>query len=283
MTATEDPYGPAARAAEQLVDRLGQHRCAIVLGSGWAAAADTLGHVTAQLRADELEGVPAPTVQGHGGLWRSLDVSGTAELAGAGPVLCVQGRSHLYEGHTVPTVVQGVRAAVLAGCEVVVLTNAAGSLRPEVALGTTVVLADQLNLTGSNPMVGAAPPEGLPSRFVDVTDLYSARLRTELARRRPERPEGVYAGLVGGSFETPAEIRMLGVMGADLVGMSTVLESIAARHLGAEVVGLSLVTNLAAGLQDKVDHLEVLDVGVGSVDRMASTLADVLAVVAATR
>jgi purine-nucleoside phosphorylase len=176
--------------------------------------------------------------------------------------------------------VSGVRAAVLAGCEVVVLTNAAGSLRPELAVGTTVVISDQLNLTGTNPMAGPEPPDGLPSRFVDLTDLYSSRLRSALRQRRPARAEGVYAGLLGGSFETPAEIRMLGSSGADLVGMSTVLEAIAAKHLGAEVVGLSLVTNLAAGLQERVDHLEVLDVGVSAGDEMAAALTDVLQVVA---
>lgn len=274
MLDIHDPYGRARTAAEQLRERLGPHRCAIVLGSGWAHAADTLGEVRAELHADELEGVAAPTVLGHGARWCSL------EVAGDEPLLLVTGRSHLYEGHDADTVVSGVRAAVLAGCEVVVLTNAAGSLRPEVAVGTTVVISDQLNLTGTNPMVGPEPPGDLPSRFVDLTDLYSSRLRSALRQRRPARPEGVYAGLLGGSFETPAEIRMLGSSGADLVGMSTVLEAIAAKHLGAEVVGLSLVTNLAAGLQERVDHLEVLDVGVSAGDEMATALTDVLHVVA---
>jgi purine-nucleoside phosphorylase len=269
MDPAEDPYQLARTSADALRGRLGPHRVAVVLGSGWAAVADGLGEVRAQLASHELPGVPAPTVQGHEGTVRSVRLT-----ADDGPldVLVVSGRSHLYEGHSPDVVVHMVRTLVLSGCDHVVLTNAAGSLRRDLAVGTPVVISDHLNLTGANPMVGTAPPSSVPSRFVDLTDLYDADWRAALGRRRGTDVEGVYAGLLGGSFETPAEIRMLATLGADLVGMSTVLEAIAAHHLGALVLGISLVTNLAAGLQDHVDHQEVLD----AADAAADALRDVL-------
>lgn len=272
MTIQGSPYELANRAAAVLHERLGTHRIAMVLGSGWAAAADEMGTERGRLTTSDLPGVPAPTVTGHEGVLRSLAVP-----TGVGPteVLVIGGRSHLYEGHDAATVVHLVRSAVLSGCRRVVLTNAAGSLRPEVGPGSTMLISDHLNLMGANPMAGPAPPPGMPPRFVDLTDLYDRALRDALRARRPGLGEGVYAGLLGGSFETPAEIRMLRTLGADLVGMSTVLEAIAAHHLGAEVIGLSLVTNLAAGLQPHVDHQEVLDVGTASVDHLRSVLHDV--------
>lgn len=275
MSVTEDPFDLAATAAAALRDRLGAHRVAVVLGSGWAVAADGLGDVVASVPSHELPGTPEPTVAGHEGVIRSVRPLG----GGTDPVLVVSGRSHLYEGHSPDTVVHLTRALVLAGCEVVVLTNAAGSLRPEVGVGAPVLISDHLNLMGANPMVGPAPPDGLPGRFVDLTDLYDARLRDALRARRTDLVEGVYAGLLGGSFETPAEIRMLRTLGADLVGMSTVLEAIAVHHLGARVLGLSLVTNLAAGLQAHVDHLEVLDAARAAGDELRTLLLDTLAVV----
>ncbi len=276
MSIDESPYELAATAAAALRERVGAHRVAVVLGSGWAAAAEGLGTVVASVTSHELPGTPAPTVTGHEGIVRSVRVPTPAgELA----TLVISGRSHLYEGHSTETVVHLVRAAVMSGCDTVVLTNAAGSLRPEVGVGTPVVISDHLNLMGVDPMVGVAPPDGLRSRFVDLTDLYDAGLRATLHQRRPDLVDGVYAGLLGGSFETPAEIRMLRVLGADLVGMSTVLEAIAAHHLGARVLGLSLVTNLAAGLQAHVDHLEVLDAATAAAPELRSVLADVLEVV----
>lgn len=266
------PYELATEAAAVLHDRLGGHDVAMVLGSGWASAADDLGGERSRLTASDLPGVPAPTVTGHEGVLRSLALT---TGAGTTEVLVIGGRSHLYEGHDAATVVHLVRAAVLSGCRRVILTNAAGSLRPEVGPGSTVLISDHLNLMGTNPMAGPAPPPGMGPRFVDLTDLYDRALRDALRARRPDLGEGIYAGLPGGSFETPAEIRMLRTLGADLVGMSTVLEAIAAHHLGAEVIGLSLVTNLAAGLQLHVDHQEVLDVGTASVDHLRSVLHDV--------
>ena len=265
-----DPYRSAAEAGEQLRERLGQHRVAVVLGSGWAGVAGELGEETGELAAADLPGVAAPTVPGHEGRLRSVQVA--RPDGRTTPTLVVAGRSHLYEGHGAAAVVHLVRAAVLAGCGTVVLTNAAGSLRPEVGIGSAVVISDQLNLTGADPMCGPPPPEGPSSRFTDLTNLYDRDLRARLLERRPDLPEGVYAGLRGGSFETPAEIRMLRTMGADLVGMSTVLEAIAAHHLGARVAGVSLVTNLAAGLQDSVDHEEVLAAGRAAAGPLAAVL-----------
>lgn len=275
MTPSEDPYELAGTAATALRDRMGEHPVAVVLGSGWAGAVDGLGEVRSKMSSHELPGVPAPTVSGHEGVVRSVRVD---RAAGPVDVLVVSGRSHLYEGHAPDAVVHMVRTLALSGCERIVLTNAAGSLRRDLSIGTPVVIADHLNLMAVNPMVGDEPPAGLPSRFVDLSDLYDAEWRAALATRRGRVVEGIYAGVVGGSFETPAEIRMLATMGADLVGMSTVLEAIAARHLGCRVMGLSLVSNLAAGLQAHVDHLEVLDAARAATTALRDVLVDALEV-----
>jgi purine-nucleoside phosphorylase len=266
-----EPYSDAQAAATAIRERLGEHQAALVLGSGWAEVVPMLGEGRDAVAMPELPGFPAPSVLGHSGTAHSLDVAGV-------PVLVLAGRAHLYEQHPVATVVHGVRAATIAGCEVVMLTNAAGSLDPANGPGTPVVIRDHLNLTGASPMTGADPPAGLPARFCDLSDLYSPRLRAAAAAAVPGIAEGVYAGLLGGNYETPAEIRMLRAMGADLVGMSTVLEAIAARHLGAEVFGVSLVTNLAAGLgAEALDHREVLATGQASVGRLAELLRAVVA------
>ncbi|HSJ73896.1 MAG TPA: purine-nucleoside phosphorylase [Miltoncostaeaceae bacterium] len=266
-----EPYSDAQAAASAIRERLGEHRVALVLGSGWAGVVPMLGEGRASAPMPELPGFPEPTVPGHAGTAHSVEVGGL-------PALVLAGRAHLYEDRSVAAVVHGVRAAVLAGCGVVMLTNAAGSLNPAVGPGTPVVIRDHLNLTGASPMTGPDPPEGVPARFCDLSDLYSARLRAAAAAAFPGVPEGVYAGLLGGSYETPAEIAMLRGLGADLVGMSTVLEAVAARHLGAEVFGVSLVTNLAAGLApEPLDHREVLATGGASVGRLAELLRAVVA------
>ena len=257
MTDTQDL--PAAAAAA-LAERTGvdTHDVAVVLGSGWRPAADEIGVAAAEVPIADLPGFAAPTVAGHGGTARSL-------LVGDTRVLIMLGRTHLYEGKGPAQVVHGVRTAAAAGCRTIVLTNAAGCLRDGIAVGQPVMISDHLNLTASSPLVGA--------QFVDLTDLYSPRLR-ELAKEiDPSLVEGVYAGLPGPHFETPAEIRMLRTMGADLVGMSTVLEAIAARALGVEVFGLSLVTNLAAGVTgEPLNHEEVLEAGQASASRMGQLL-----------
>jgi purine-nucleoside phosphorylase len=275
MTATTDPYQAAQDSAARLAELTGQprHDAVVVLGSGWAPAADALGAVDAEVPLAELGGFPQPRVGGHSPVVRSVQ-------AGSVRALVFLGRVHLYEGHDVATVVHSVRTAVATGCQVVVLTNAAGGIREGYRVGQTVLIRDHLNLTGRSPLSGRPPPPGYPSRFVDLTDLYSARLRTLAAEADDGLTEGVYAAMPGPHYETPAEIRMLRMIGADLVGMSTVLEAIAARHLGAEVLAISLVSNLAAGLAPHgLDHAEVLAAGQAATGRMGSLLAGLLPVV----
>ncbi len=200
---------------------------------------------------------------GHAGRIRSIPV-------GDKRALVFLGRTHLYEGRGVAATVHGVRTAVAAGARLVVLTNAAGSLRQGIGVGDPVLISDHLNLTATSPISGAT--------FVDLTDLYSPRLRTLARDIDPSLADGVYAQLPGPHFETPAEIRMLRMLGADLVGMSTTLEAIAAREAGAEVFGLSLVTNLAAGMTgEPLNHEEVLEAGRGAASRMGDLLAELVA------
>jgi purine-nucleoside phosphorylase len=270
-TSTSDPYAAAAASAARLAERTGQaaHDAAVVLGSGWAQAADALGPGTEVALAD-LGGFPPPTVPGHVPVVRSVRAGGLR-------VLVFLGRTHLYEGHPVATVVHGVRTAVAAGCRVIVLTNAAGGIRAGYRTGQPVLISDHLNLTGRSPLAGPSPPDGYPSRFTDLTDLYSGRLRALARDADPALAEGVYAALLGPHYETPAEIRMLRTLGADLVGMSTALEAIAARHLGAEVLAISLVTNLAAGLAPaELDHAEVTAAGQAAATRMGALLAGIV-------
>ncbi|HJM32336.1 MAG TPA: purine-nucleoside phosphorylase [Acidimicrobiales bacterium] len=272
MSNAPEPFALADAAAVVLAERTGvpSHDVVLVLGSGWAAAADGLGEVVADVQLDELPGFPAPTVLGHRNSALSIRVGGTNALV-------LGGRVHLYEGHPAATVVHGVRTAIAAGCGVVVLTNAAGGLNPDWPVGQPVLIADQLNLTGASPMAGPAPPADRPIRFTDLTEAYSSRLRALALDVDPTLPEGVYAGLLGGAFETPAEIRMMAGLGADLVGMSTVLETIAARHLGVEVLGISLVTNAAAGMGDtNLDHEDVLEAAAEAGPRMLALLRGVL-------
>jgi purine-nucleoside phosphorylase len=277
MTATSDPYQAARASAARLAEltHVPRHDVAVVLGSGWAPAADALGFADAEVPLSDLGGFPPPTVGGHSPVVRSL-------RAGDVRVLVFLGRVHLYEGHDPATVVHGVRTAVAAGCQVVVLTNAAGGIRDGYQVGQPVVISDHLNLTGRSPLGGPPPPDGYPPRFTDLTGLYSARLRALAAEADGSGEglaEGVYAALPGPHYETPAEIRMLRTLGADLVGMSTVLEAIAARHLGAEVLAISLVSNLAAGLAPHgLDHLEVVAAGQAAAGRMGSLLAGLLPV-----
>jgi purine-nucleoside phosphorylase len=254
----------ARDAAAELAGRTGvpDHDVAVVLGSGWRPAADAFGAPVAELALADLPGFAAPVVAGHGGTARSV-------RAGAHRVLVLLGRTHAYEGHGVDTVVHGVRTAAAAGARVIVLTNAAGGLADWMRVGRPVLISDHLNLTARSPLVGP--------RFVDLTDLYSARLRALARQADPELTEGVYAGLPGPHFETPAEIRMLRGLGADLVGMSTVLEAIAARAEGVEVLGVSLVTNLAAGMTGAaLDHQEVLAAGRAAAAGLGTLLRDVI-------
>ena len=205
--------------------------------------------------------MPASTVPGHTGRF----VFG--RLAGC-RVMMAQGRVHLYEGRTAEEVTATVRFMESLGVSKLLLTNAAGSLNTGFSPGSWMMLSDHLNLTWRTPLVGP--------RFVDLTDVYSPRLRALVREIDPSITEGVYAMFPGPQYETPAEVRMAGVLGADLVGMSTVLEAIAARAEGCEVLGISLVTNLAAGLGDKLDHEEVLAAGRASAERMGRLLGELV-------
>ncbi|WP_432495359.1 purine-nucleoside phosphorylase [Kineococcus gypseus] len=264
----EDPFDLAALAARRVAELTGVpgHDVALFLGSGWAAAADRLGEVVAEVPATQVPGFSAPAVVGHAGTVRSLRV----QRPGAEPLRAlVLPRTHFYEGRGVRAVAHGVRTAAAAGCRTALLTNGCGGLDPALAPGSPVLIADHLNLTAATPLEGAT--------FVDMTDLYSSRLRALARGVDPELPEGVYAQFRGPQYETPAEVRMAGVLGATLVGMSTALEAIAARHAGLEVLGFSLVTNLAAGVSDQpLSHEEVLEAGREAAPRCAALLAGVV-------
>ncbi|AZI58563.1 purine-nucleoside phosphorylase [Nakamurella antarctica] len=258
------PYELAVEAAAALAAATGveQHDVALVLGSGWVPAADVLGSADVEIDIADLPGFTAPVVAGHGGKLRSLKV-------GDKRLLVVLGRTHFYEGRGVSAVVHGVRTAAAAGAKLIILTNAAGGLRTDMRVGQPVLISDHLNLTATSPIIGPT--------FVDLTDVYSPRLRALAQRIDPSLAEGVYAQLPGPHYETPAEIRMLRGFGADLVGMSTVLEAIAAREAGAEVMGISLVTNLAAGMTGQaLNHAEVLEAGKAAATSMGQLLSQLV-------
>jgi len=253
----------AAEAAAAIAERTGKarHDVAVVLGSGWGGAADAFT-VTADIPYTDLPGFSASAVVGHSGSLRSCAV-------GDKQVLFFSGRTHYYEGRGVAAVVHGVRTAAAAGCSVLVLTNGCGGLNPQWAPGQPVIIRDHLNLTATTPLVGAD--------FVDMTDAYSRRLRDVAKSVDPDLPEGVYAQFPGPQYETPAEVRMAGILGADLVGMSTVLEAIAARSAGLEILGLSLVTNAAAGMTgEALHHAEVLQAGKDAANRLTTLLSTIL-------
>jgi purine-nucleoside phosphorylase len=259
-----DTDAVARQAAAAIGERTGveEHDVAVILGSGWAPAAAELGAPTAVAPVGELPGFAPPTAQGHGGDVISVRTGGHR-------VLVFVGRIHAYEGHDLRHVVHPVRAACAAGVRTVILTNAAGGLRTDFVVGQPVLIGDHLNLTARSPLVGA--------QFVDLVDAYSPRLRALAREVDPGLAEGIYACLPGPHYETPAEIRMLRTLGADLVGMSTVHETIAARAAGAEVLAVSLVTNAAAGLTGQpLDHDEVLAAGRRSATRTGSLLASVI-------
>ncbi len=266
------PFESARQTASALTERLGgPFAAAVVWGTGWGEATTALGEELAAVGYDDLPHVPVPGVGGHAG--RAVAVA----LADGQRVLVLEGRSHLYEGRTANEVAHAVRSAVLAGAATVVLTNAAGGINPLYRVGQGVLIADHINVTAQSSLTGPLPPPDLPGRFVDLTDLYSARLRAAARQVDSTLSEGVYVGLVGPHFETPAEIRLFAGWGADLVGMSTVLEAIAARHLGAEVLGLSLVTNVAAGLPGAdLSHDAVLSAARASAAALGALLSKVL-------
>ena len=271
-----NPYVAATRSAARLAELTGQprHDAAVVLGSGWAPAADALaralGADVTEIPVADLSGFAPPSVPGHAGTVQSM-------TAGDLRLVVFLGRTHLYEGHPISASVHNVRTAMAAGCRLIALTNASGGIRDTYRVGEPVIVRDHLNLTGRSPLYGPPPPAPYPSRFVDLTGLYSPRLRRLAREADPSLTEGVYAALPGPHYETPAEIVMLRTLGANLVGMSTVMEAIAARHLGAEVMAISLVTNLAAGMTgEPLSHAEVIEAGRASAGRMGTLLASIL-------
>ena len=277
--------GEAFQLAEQAGTRITEvfgrrHDLLVVLGSGWSESIPVLEHASTtpaqSINVTDIPGFAKPSALGHGGALVSITLGATA-------VLLLTGRSHLYEGHGVHAVVHGVRAAHANGCRAVVLTNGAGCLRPDWSVGTPVVIADHINLTGHSPLTGDNPPAPHAGRFVDLTDAYSRTLRKIVSDVDPSINEAVYIGLHGPHFETPAEIRAMAAWGADMVGMSTVLEVIAARHLAMEVLALSLATNQAAGMSgEKLSGEEVLAAGKQAAPRIASLLHNVLVAIDAS-
>ena len=245
-----DPIGTAIAAASKIAELTGKakHDVALVMGSGWMPATDALGTPTHEFAVTDVPGFPAPTVVGHGGLIRSYEIAGANGVINA---LVFLGRTHLYEG------------------KVVVLTNACGGINRDYKVGQPVLIRDHISMTATSPLIGAD--------FVDLTDLYSKRIRELVKGEDSSLAEGVYVHWRGPAYETPAEINMLRTMGADLVGMSTVPEAIAAHALGAEVLGISLVTNAAAGVTgEKLSHTEVMEAGKAAAGRMGELLAKVL-------
>src|SRR6478752_9308939 len=245
-----DPFEVAREAAAQLAEKTGveRHDIALTLGSGWGKAADLIGETVATVPATEIVGFSKPALEGHVGTLRSI------RLPNGKHALVIGARTHYYEGHGVRRVVHSVRTAAAAGATTMVLTNGAGGIKDHWKPGTPVLIADHINLTARSPLEGAT--------FVDLTDLYSARLRAIAHTIDPTLDEGVYCQFRGPHYETPAEVQMAKVIGGHIVGMSTALEAIAARQAGMEVLGMSLITNLAAGIQKTpLSHAEVIEAG----------------------
>ena len=273
LTPTNDPTAPANQLAEEaaaaLLSAAGVESIdlACTLGSGWGEAAEQLGETVVELEADRIPGFHHSGVSGHRG---TLKVIRAQAADGPRHVLVVGARTHFYEGRGVDAVAHGVRTAAAAGAQVMVLTNGCGGLNQDWGPGTAVLISDHINLTASSPLRGA--------HFVDMTDLYSTRIRRLAREVDPELPEGVYAQFPGPHYETPSEVRTAATLGADLVGMSTALEAIAARAAGMEVFGISLVTNQAAGISpEPLSHQEVIEAGREAAPRISALLARVVA------
>ena len=260
-----NPFEVATQAAADIARLTGvdRHDVALTLGSGWAKAADLIGETTATIPATEVTGFSRPALEGHVGTLRSV------LLPNGKRALVIGARTHYYENHGVRRVVHSVRTAAATGATVMILTNGAGGIRESWAPGTPVLISDHINLTADSPLEGAT--------FIDLTDLYSARLR-ELARTIDDTlDEGVYTQFRGPHYETPAEVQMVKAIGGHIVGMSTALEAIAARESGMEILGMSLITNLAAGIQKSpLSHQEVIEAGRNAEAAIGSLLARIV-------
>ena len=260
-----DPFEIAAQAAAQIAEKTGveQHDIALTLGSGWAKAADLIGETTAELPADEIIGFSKPALVGHVGTLRSV------LLPNGKRALVIGARTHYYENHGVRRVVHSVRTAAATGAKTMILTNGAGGIRETWTPGTPVLISDHINLTADSPLEGAT--------FIDLTDLYSKRLRDVARSVESDLDEGVYVQFRGPHYETPAEVQMAKAIGGHIVGMSTALEAIAARQAGMEILGFSLITNLAAGISPTaLSHAEVLEAGRDAEARISALLARVV-------
>ncbi|QIS41456.1 purine-nucleoside phosphorylase [Clavibacter capsici] len=260
-----DPQEIARQAARQIAELTGveRHDIALTLGSGWGRAADLIGETTATIPATEVVGFSKPALEGHVGSLRSV------LLPSGRRALVIGARTHYYEGHGVRRVVHSVRTAAATGATTMILTNGAGGIKRHWTPGTPVLISDHINLTADSPLEGAT--------FVDLTDLYSARLRAIAHGVDPELDEGVYCQFRGPHYETPAEVRMAEAIGGHIVGMSTALEAIAAREAGMEVLGMSLITNLAAGIQETpLSHEEVIEAGRAAEGRIGDLLARIV-------
>ncbi|HRN28328.1 MAG TPA: purine-nucleoside phosphorylase [Terrimesophilobacter sp.] len=263
-----NPFEVAKQAAQQLAELTGapHHDIALTLGSGWAKAADLIGETTATIPATDIVGFSKPALEGHVGTLRSV------LLPSGRRALVIGARTHYYEGHGVRRVVHSVRTAAATGAKIMVLTNGAGGIKHTWAPGQPVLISDHINLTADSPLEGAT--------FVDLTDLYSSRLRAVAKQIDPNLDEGVYCQFRGPHYETPAEVQMAKAIGGHIVGMSTALEAIAAREAGMEVFGMSLITNLAAGIQKTpLSHAEVIDAGKAAEPVISALLAKIVAAI----
>ncbi|MET3769648.1 purine-nucleoside phosphorylase [Marisediminicola sp. UYEF4] len=260
-----DPIEVAAAAAADIARLTGvdHHDIALTLGSGWAKAADLIGETVATIPATDVTGFSRPALEGHVGSLRSI------LLPGGKRALVIGARTHYYEGHGVRRVVHSVRTAAATGARIMILTNGAGGIKSHWTPGTPVLISDHINLTFDSPLEGAT--------FVDLTDLYSSRLRAIAKGIDPTLDEGVYTQFRGPHYETPAEVQMAKAIGGHIVGMSTALEAIAARQAGMEVLGMSLITNLAAGIQTSpLSHAEVLEAGRDAEPVISALLAQIV-------
>ena len=263
--ASANPFEVAATAAKVIAEKTGveRHDIALTLGSGWAKAAELIGETTATIPATEIPGFSKPALEGHTGLIRSI------QLANGKRALVIGARTHFYEGHGVRRVVHSVRTAAATGAKIMILTNGAGGIKEHWKPGSPVLISDHINLTSASPLECAT--------FIDLTDLYSKRLR-DLARSiQPDLDEGVYCQFRGPQYETPAEVQMAKAIGGHIVGMSTALEAIAARQSGMEILGMSLITNLAAGIQKTpLSHEEVIEAGKNAEAVISALLAKIV-------
>jgi len=261
-----NPFDIAQRAAEQIAAKTGvsQHRIALTLGSGWAKAADLIGETVAEIPATEIIGFSKPAVEGHVGTLRSV------KLPDGSHALVIGARTHYYEDHGVRRVVHSVRTAAAAGAKTMILTNGAGGIKEHWEPGTPVLISDHINLTAMSPLEGAT--------FIDLTDVYTPALRDLAKSVKADLDEGVYVQFRGPHYETPSEVQMAKTIGGHLVGMSTALEAIAAREAGMDVLGFSLVTNLAAGISpEPLSHQEVIAAGKQAEPVISAMLAEIVA------